>query len=118
MPNIDEYGFQNGRKILENGNWVNDANQSADNTIASEKLTVGTTAAVLTTATYEGSVKAIATVEGANIRVRTDGNAATSSTGLLILDGDILELTGSEIENLSMISATGSSATINIEYKG
>jgi len=118
MPNINEYGYQNGREILENGNIVNVANQSADNTIAFEKLSISTSSVSLTIATYGDSVRAILTVEGTSIRVRTDGTAPTSSTGLLIADGDILDLTGLEISRLKMISATGSTATVNVEYKG
>lgn len=95
---------------------TNLTDQFSNHTIGSEQLIVGTTATTFQNALKNTALKAITTVEGADIRISTTGTAPTSTVGLICYQGDMIELDGNyEIVNFSAISA--GSATLNIEYK-
>lgn len=87
---------------------------------AYEDITVAGTAVGFTATganSIAGQRNAFITVEGAPIRVRLDGTAATATVGTLVRDGG--DITLGSIESLSRFSAirtTGTSATIRCHY--
>ncbi len=89
---------------------------------AYETITVADTAVGLTSATYKPSekffaVKAILTLETAQIRFRIDGTAPTSTEGHLLEVGEILTLESyDEISKFKAIRTGGTSGTLRVTY--
>lgn len=88
------------------------------NTLGYQQLTVAATAASLTVPA--GAKRAVAVVSGANIRVRYDGTAPTSTVGFPVDSGDIIEFLGAnyrtELVNAQFIRTGAVSATLDINY--
>ena len=55
------------------------------------------------------------TADGANVRWRADGGAATSSVGHLLVDGQSIEFFGDDVDSLSIIATTGT-PTVAVTY--
>jgi len=107
-----------GKAWMENGRAVNIANSYANKTTGFERVQVVQTVKTLLPSAYNNAVKAVMTVEGGDIRCRTDGTAPTFGTGLLIRAGSSIVLEGTyEITNFKALSIVGTSI-LNIEYKG
>lgn len=82
-----------------------------------QKLTVSSSAVGFTKPTVTVTIRAIQmTVETNNIRYRMDGPNPDASTGHLLYDGDVLEITNVESINNFAAIATGSDATVQITY--
>lgn len=88
----------------------------ANDTIAFEALAVAGTAVGFTAGTVANALLAVARVEGAQVRYRTDGEDPTASVGIVANDGDVITVTGyRDIKSIRFIR-TGSSATVNAEF--
>lgn len=94
------------------------------NQIAAETLTTAVTVIGPTEATVAGKAKhAIFQVVGSPVRMRADGTAPTSTTGILLLPGDTVEyMDGASyagiIHNIKFIldSSTTTGGTIDCAY--
>ncbi len=87
-----------------------------DDTINFEDLTVAGTAVGFTAAKLRGAYLAIARVEGAQVRYRTDGTSPTPSVGMIADPGDVIHITSSrDIQDIEFIR-TGGSAKVNAEF--
>jgi hypothetical protein len=96
---------------------------------AYESVTVADTAKELTAATYaekkevinnaaRGAVRAIITVETAQLRYRYDGSDPTSSEGHILNINDVLVLVGTDaIEQFRGIRTGGTSAVLKVTYE-
>ena len=86
---------------------------------AHETLSVDGTAVVLTSSVYAPAGKApqmaVITVEGANLRVWSDGTAPTAGVGQLIQTGAFYVCGQSNVQNLKLIAASGT-GTISVQY--
>ena len=83
--------------------------------IGFEALTVSTTAVGLTPTT--GATQAEITVDGADVRVRSDGTDPTATVGHLILDGAAVSLSSAkDIAAFRTIRDAGANATLSISY--
>ena len=85
-------------------------------TIAFEALAVAGTAVGFTAATFEGAYIAIARVEGAQMRYRTDGPDPTASVGMVADPGDGIHIAGSRDLQAIKFIATGAAGTVNVEF--
>lgn len=84
-----------------------------------QKLTVSSSAVGFTKPSVVPTIRAVTvTVETNSIRYRIDGTDPDSSTGHLLYDGDVLELTNVNSINSFRAIATGSDATVQITYYG
>lgn len=82
-----------------------------------EPITVTDTAGGLTADKLVGMNHAFVTVETAQIRFRTDGGAATASSGHLIEAGQTIILESSrELDQFSCIRTTGTNAALMVSY--
>ncbi len=87
-----------------------------DDTIAFENLTVAGSPVGFTAGTFAGAYLAIARVEGAQVRYRTDGTSPSASVGMVADPGDVIIVSGSrDIQDIEFIR-TGGSATVNAEF--
>lgn len=87
--------------------------------IGFEAITVSTIAVGLTKVSYQPADAAEIMVENGPIRFRRDGVVATSSTGHLLRDGDVLYIDNpSDMINLSMIRDANKDGDITITYYG
>lgn len=90
---------------------------------AYESLTISDTAVPLTSTVYAATGQAHArhatiAVEDEPLRFRIDGTAPTSSEGIPVDDGDVIELNSlSEIKNFQAIRQGSSDATIRVAYR-
>jgi hypothetical protein len=118
MINENNVIEQSGYFGNSNGSKTNIADSFASETVGFEQLSVANVAKSLTSTIYgDNTVKAVITVEGANLRVRTDGTAPDINVGLLISMGDCIELNSrQEVEGFRCIAPAGV-AVLNIEYK-
>ena len=82
-----------------------------------QKLTVSSSPVGFTLPVVTPTIRAIQmTVENYNIRYTVNGTTVTTTTGHLLYDGDVLELTNVEsIKNFSAIAAS-SDAVVQITY--
>ncbi len=80
-----------------------------------ESLSITGTAGGLT-AGVAGSLSFVGILETAQIRVRSDGTAATASEGELVEVGDKVVLSESEIGKASFIRTGGTSGTLKGHY--
>lgn len=85
-------------------------------TIAFEALAVAGTAVGFTAATFEGAYSAIARVEGAQVRYRTDGIAPTATVGMIADPGDVIHVASSRDLQAIRFIRIGASATVNAEF--
>ena len=84
-----------------------------------QKLTVSSSSVGFTLPTQPPFVRSVLfTVETANIRMKISGAVATTSDGLLLKDGDIVELSNTEMIKNCQLIAVSSDATVQIEYLG
>ncbi len=98
---------------------------AAIETFLYESIEVGTSSAKSGTSTINSSVydsyrsiKALYAVESNNVRYRTDGTAPTTTEGILLYVGDILQIEGiKKIRNFKVIGTIGT-ATIKAHYDG
>jgi hypothetical protein len=89
----------------------------ARETITVAGTAVGVTAATARTAFSDAAKVAVLSVETAPIRFTVDGTAATTSVGFLLNPGDTVTITGrGDIESLSMIRTTSTSASVQAAY--
>ena len=85
-----------------------------------ESVTVSTTAVGITPSA--GALWALARVEGADVRYRTDGTAPTATAGIRLKDGDVLEYVDSDVDygpvlkSIKFIRQAATDATIYVEY--
>lgn len=94
------------------------------NTFAFEALTVAGTAVGFTVATYtpdgdtgQPAISAVATVEDAQIRYRTDGTNPSATVGRVANPGDEIVVWGkSDIDAIRFIRTGGVSATLQTEF--
>lgn len=90
---------------------------------AGERLTVAAVAVGPTTATYaptdQVAAEAVdASVETADIRLYFDGRTPTASLGHLIVAGSSFRVEGAtNVAQLKMIRATGTSAAVELSYE-
>ena len=83
---------------------------------AYESKTIAATAVGLTSGTYGDATRAEMTLETAQIRIRSDGTAPTSSEGRLVEVGDTIILrSAAQIAAFEAIR-TGESGVLKIEY--
>jgi hypothetical protein len=88
-----------------------------NDTIAFEALAVAGTAVGFTAATFAGAYTAVARVEGAQVRYRTDGTDPTASVGMVADPGDVIHVTSSrDLQAIRFIRTGGVSATVNAEF--
>ena len=65
----------------------------------------------------DGTNYAVACIETAAIRVRHDGTAPTGTNGVLVTNGEFLEIYGEDtLDQIQMIRDTSTSAVLNIAY--
>jgi hypothetical protein len=84
-----------------------------------QKLTISTSAVGFTKPAVTPTVRAVTvTVETNNIRYRIDGSDPDATTGHLLYDGDVLDITNVNSINSFKAIAVGSDATIHITYYG
>ena len=84
---------------------------------AFEALAVAGTAVPFTAATIAGARLAVAKVEGAQIRYRTDGTAPTATVGIPADPGDVITIYGSaDVQAFQTIRTGGVSATLSTEF--
>ena len=84
---------------------------------AFEALAVAGTALGFTAATFTNAIMAVAKVEGAQIRYRTDGTDPTATVGVIADPGDMITVWGSsDLNSIRFIRTGGVSATLNTEY--
>lgn len=84
-----------------------------------QKLTVSSSSVGFTLPTQPPHVRAVLfTVESANVRMKVSGAVATTTDGLLLKDGDIVELLNTEMIKNCQLIAVSSDATVQIEYFG
>ena len=84
---------------------------------AFEALSVAASSTPFTATTAIAAKMAVAKVEGAQIRYRTDGTAPTATVGVLADPGDVLTVWGSaDCLAIRFIRTGGTSATLNTEY--
>jgi hypothetical protein len=82
-----------------------------------EDITVANTAKTLTAATYGASQKAFMTLETAQIRVRFDGTAPTTTVGHLVEVGDTIILdAGSQLSQFQAIRTGATSGVLRVSY--
>lgn len=82
-----------------------------------EAITVANTAKTLTAGTYGSAQKAIMTLETAQIRVRFDGTAPTTSEGHLVEVGDVITLNaGSQMSTFQAIRTGATSGVLKVTY--
>lgn len=87
-----------------------------NDTIAFEALAVAGTPVGFTANTYAGAYIAVARVEGAQVRYRTDGTNPSASVGMVADPGDVIHVTSSrDIQAIEFVRV-GSSATVNAEF--
>ncbi len=85
-------------------------------TFAFEALAVAGTAVGFTAGTFASAYAAVARVEGAQVRYRTDGNDPTATVGMIADPGDVIYVnTSRDLQGIKFIR-TGSSATVNAEF--
>ena len=93
-------------------------------TFAFEALAVAGSAVPFTVATHTPgttsgppAICAVAKVEGAQIRYRTDGTNPTATVGVIADPGDVITVWGKQdIVSIRFIRTGGTSATVNVEY--
>ena|SRR3990167_8432281 len=84
---------------------------------AFEALAVAGTAVGFTAATIAGARLAVANVEEAQIRYRTDGTAPTATVGVIADPGDVITIYGSaDVQAVRFIRTGGVSATLSTEF--
>lgn len=82
-----------------------------------ESVTVANSSVGLTSATYSNAQVAVMTLETAQIRVRFDGTAPTTSEGHLIEVGDVITLNaGSQMALFHAIRTGATSGVLKITY--
>ena len=93
------------------------------NTFAYESLTISDSARGLTSTEYtdsntnEAAIRAVISIEGAQIRYRTDGVDPTATEGHLVNPFERIALLGSsDIKNFKAIRAGTTDATIRVSY--
>ena len=78
---------------------------------------IGFTVATITNTRSETAIKAVVTVETAQIRYRVDGENPSSTVGHVLDDGDVLVLQGeSEILDFRAIKTTGTNGKIQCTF--
>ncbi len=88
----------------------------ADDTFAFEALAVAGTAVGFTEATFANATRAVARVEGAQVRYLTGGGTPTGTSGVVANAGDVITVSGfRDIKSIRFIR-TGGSATVNAEF--
>ena len=86
-------------------------------TFAFEALSVAATAVGFTAATFLNAKLAVAKVEGAQMRYRSDGTDPTATVGVLAEVGDTITVWGSpDIRSIRFIRTGGVSATLSSEF--
>jgi hypothetical protein len=85
-------------------------------TFAFEALAVAGTAVGFTAATFATAYAAVARVEGAQVRYRTDGTDPTATVGMVADPGDVIYVNSSRDLQAIKFIRTGSSATVNAEF--
>jgi len=84
---------------------------------AYESKTIAGTAAGLTSGTYGDATRAEMSLETAQIRIRSDGTAPTSSEGRLVEVGDIIVLnSAAQIAAFKAIRTGATSGVLKVEY--
>ena len=84
-----------------------------------QKLTVSSSSVGFTLPTTLQTRAVIFTVEDAQCRMKVDGNAPTTTDGILLYVGDVVELTNVDmINNFRAIRTTSTDATFQIHYFG
>jgi hypothetical protein len=84
---------------------------------AYESKTIADSAVGLTAGTYDDAVRAEATLETAQIRIRSDGTAPTSSEGRLVEVGDdIILKSAAQIAAFKAIRTGAVSGVLKVEY--
>ena len=77
--------------------------------------TVAGTAVSLTVP--DGTNYAVMSIETAAIRVRHDGTAPTGTNGVLVTNGEFLEIGGEDtLDQIQLIRDTSTSAVVNVAY--
>jgi hypothetical protein len=77
--------------------------------------TVAGTAVSLTVP--DGTNYAVMSIETAAIRVRHDGTAPTGTNGVLVSNGEFLEIYGEDtLDQIQLIRDTATSAVVNVAY--
>lgn len=90
---------------------------AANDTIAFEALTVAGTAVGFTEATVANATLAVAKVETAQVRYRTDGTDPTAAVGVIAEPGDQITISGyRDIKSIRFIRTGGQSATLASEF--
>ncbi len=85
-------------------------------TFAFEALAVAGTAVGFTAATFQSAYAAVARVDGARVRYRTDGTDPTAAVGMVADPGDVIYINSSrDLQDIKFIR-TGGSATVNAEF--
>jgi hypothetical protein len=85
-------------------------------TLSYEDITVSSTAINLTTIPTT-AIRAVITVEGDNVRFKTDGNAPSSTVGHLLTSGDVLILeSAADLAAAQFIRET-TDATLRVTYQ-
>ena len=85
-------------------------------TFAFEALAVAGTAVGFTAGTFQSAYAAVARVDGARVRYRTDGTDPTGAVGMVADPGDVIYINSSrDLQDIKFIR-TGGSATVNAEF--
>ena len=96
-----------------------EVNKTVAGTAVSLTVPDGTNYAVasIETATPNRQTFTGASIETAAIRVRHDGTAPTGTNGVLVTNGEFLEIYGEDtLDQIQMIRDTSTSAVLNIAY--
>jgi hypothetical protein len=84
---------------------------------AYESKTIAATAVGLTAGTYDDAINAEMTLETAQIRIRSDDTAPTSSEGRLVEVGDTIVLnSAAQVAAFKAIRTGGVSGVLKVEY--
>jgi len=84
---------------------------------AYESLTVANSAKICTAVTYDDAIRAEMTLETAQIRIRSDGTAPTTTEGRLIEVGDqVILKSAAQIAAFKAIRTGGTSGVLKVEY--
>lgn len=87
---------------------------SAQSRASYEAITVSTSAVAITAAIYNTMRSCSARVETDTVRVRLDGTAPTSSVGIPMSVGDVIEIDIYHAERARFIRSGSSDATVHV----
>lgn len=98
------------RRQLEEGFYLIDPQ-------AKEMITVSTAVKTLTSGTYGSDTRAFIQCQDADIRYWITGDNPTATEGILLYDGDYLELrTATELSNFKAIRDAEADAKLAVQY--